>query len=57
MGTIHIELAPNILGHFFGIPITNTLVTAWCVMAVLIVLVYFIGKNPQLIPGKFQTLF
>src|SRR5258708_39080063 len=57
MTGIHIELAPNVLGHIFGVPITNTLLTAWLVMAVLIVVGYLIGRNPKLIPGKIQALF
>jgi F-type H+-transporting ATPase subunit a len=56
MEGIHIALAPEVLGHFFGIPITNTLVTAWIVMAILIVFGYFLGRNPRLRPGRLQTL-
>ncbi len=57
MSTITIDLAPNILGHVFGIPITNTLLTAWVVMVTLIGIGYLVGRNPKLIPGKVQTAF
>src|SRR3989344_1699460 len=54
---IHIALAAERLGTFFGIPITNTLVMTWLVMAVLIIGGYFIGRNPTLIPGSGQAAF
>ncbi len=37
-------------------PITNTLLTTWIVMAVLITASYFIGKNISTIPGKIQSV-
>ncbi|PIT92511.1 MAG: ATP synthase F0 subunit A [Candidatus Harrisonbacteria bacterium CG10_big_fil_rev_8_21_14_0_10_42_17] len=53
---IHIALAAEKLGEFFGIPITNTLITSWIVVALLLVLSFLIGRNLKLIPGKLQTL-
>jgi len=41
----------------FGIPITNSLVTAWVVMALLIVAAYFIGRSTKMTPGKVQSAF
>ncbi len=49
-------LAAETLGTFAGIPITNTLITSWIVMAVLISLAFIVGRNPKLIPGKLQIL-
>lgn len=54
---LHIALAAERLGTVFGIPITNTLVAAWVVMAVLIVTAIIVGRNPRLIPGRVQSLF
>lgn len=54
---ISIHLAPEIVGHLFGIPITNTLITVWFVMALLFILAFFVRRNLTLIPGKFQVLF
>lgn len=54
---LHISLAAERIGTLWGIPITNTLLTEWVVMAILIVGGYFIGKNPKLIPGKVQAAF
>ncbi|HUO50052.1 MAG TPA: F0F1 ATP synthase subunit A [Candidatus Paceibacterota bacterium] len=52
---IHISLASERLGSLWGIPITNTLVTSWIVMALLIVVAFFMGRNISLIPSRFQT--
>ena len=52
---IHVSLAAEKLGEFFGLPITNTLVTSWAVMALLIVLAVIISRNVSLIPGRLQT--
>lgn len=41
----HISIAAEQLGEFMGIPITNTLITSWAVMAFLIVVAYIINKN------------
>ena len=56
-GALHIELAAERLGSLWGIPITNTLVTAWVVTAIVIVAAFFIGRNPTLVPGKVQSVF
>ena len=54
---IHIKLAPEILTHVAGIPITNTLITSWIVAVLLILLAYIIGRNLTMIPSKTQVLF
>ena len=54
---IHIALAAERLGSVFGFPITNTLIAAWAVMAVLIITALAVGRNPKLIPGKVQNFF
>ena len=55
--SLHIALAAERLGSVFGIPITNTLVAAWTVMAVLIITAIIVGRNPGLMPGKVQNVF
>lgn len=57
MEGIHIVLSAERLGEFAGIPITNTLITSWIVMAVLILLAFFVGRNLKLVPGKVQGMF
>jgi len=54
---IHIALRAETITEVFGVPITNTLVTSWIVMVILIALSVFIGKNLKLVPGKVQILF
>ncbi len=54
---IHISLSAERLGTVFGIPITNTLVTAWVVIAFLIVVAFFVGRAATMKPGKVQSAF
>lgn len=51
---ISIHLAPEILGHIAGIPITNTLVTVWFVMAVLLTFAILFRRKIALVPGGLQ---
>ena len=53
---IHVALAAEKLGEFFGIPITNTLVTSWVVIAILVGLAFLVRGQLMLIPGRLQTL-
>ncbi|HEY4514067.1 MAG TPA: F0F1 ATP synthase subunit A [Candidatus Paceibacterota bacterium] len=55
-GGIHVVLAAEKLGTFFGMPITNTLLMSWVVVFLLAVLAFFIGRSVALVPGRFQTL-
>ena len=54
---LHIALAAERLGSVFGVPITNTLLTVWVVMALLLVAGYLVGRRPSLIPGRVQNTF
>lgn len=54
---LHIALAAERVGTLWGIPITNTLVAEWVVMALLIITAVIVGRNPKLIPGKVQNFF
>ncbi len=54
---ISVHLAPYIVGHVAGVPITATLITVWLSMLILAALAYFAGRNPSLIPGKMQSFF
>ena len=53
---IHVVLAPETLGSFFGIPITNTLVMSWIVIALLVVIAVIMRSRLKLIPSRFQLL-
>jgi len=54
---LHISLAAERLGNFFGFPITNTLITTWIVMALLLLVAILVRSNLSLIPGKLQNAF
>lgn len=56
-GGLHIALAAERLGSVFGIPITNSLVSAWVVMVILILAAFFIGRAATMKPGKVQSAF
>lgn len=54
---IHVELKAEQLGTFHGLPITNTLVTSWVAMAILIVAAFVVGRRAKMVPGKVQMVF
>jgi F-type H+-transporting ATPase subunit a len=53
---IHVVLAPEQLGTLFGLPVTNTLLMSWVVVALLIVVGVVMGKRLKMVPSRFQTL-
>lgn len=55
-GGISIHLAPDIIGHVFGIPITNTLLTAWLSMAVVVLFALLVRRKLALIPSRIQVI-
>ncbi|HET8575359.1 MAG TPA: F0F1 ATP synthase subunit A [Candidatus Paceibacterota bacterium] len=55
MEGLHISLRPEQLGTLFGFPITNTLLTTWLVVIVLLVFAFVMRGKIALIPGKVQT--
>ncbi len=54
--SISIHLAPPVLGHVFGIPLTSTMLTAWVTMVILIVVSILLSRKLTLIPGKVQIV-
>lgn len=56
-GGIAIHLAPHVLGHIFSIPVTNTLLTVWLSMAIIIIMAFFVGRKLTMIPKKMQSIF
>ncbi len=53
---IHVAISAEELGTFAGIPITNTLVTSWLVIAILVVFAFLLKRKLAMIPSRFQTL-
>lgn len=52
---IHVVLKGEVLGHLFGLPITNSLLMTWIVMALLIGFAFFFGRKVSLTPGRLQA--
>lgn len=52
---LHIALAADRLFSLWGIPITNTILTMWLVMALLIIGGFILGRRLRLVPGRFQA--
>jgi F-type H+-transporting ATPase subunit a len=53
---IHVVLSAEKIGSFLGIPITNTLLMSWVVVAALFALAFLVGKRLTMVPGRLQTL-
>ncbi|MEZ4195681.1 MAG: F0F1 ATP synthase subunit A [Candidatus Paceibacterota bacterium] len=52
---IHVALKPYVLGEFFGIPLTATMVTTWLTMVIILALALMVRSKLALIPGKLQS--
>jgi F-type H+-transporting ATPase subunit a len=53
---MHVELAPEVILQIGFLPITNTLITTWIAMAVIVGLVYASTRKIALVPGKPQAI-
>lgn len=54
---MEISLAAEKIGSIFGLPITNSLLMTWAAIALLLILGFFAGRKPQLIPKGIQNFF
>lgn len=52
---LHIAIVPEKLAEWSGLPITNTLLTSWVVMVILIVFSLVVIRNLAVKPGKVQN--
>ncbi|HYF10600.1 MAG TPA: FoF1 ATP synthase subunit a [Candidatus Paceibacterota bacterium] len=57
MEGLHITLGADTLGHFLGLPITNTLIPALMASVILLVLAFVVPRTLKMLPSKGQTLF
>lgn len=53
----HIEIAAEKLFSIGGFPITNTLITSWVVVALLILVAILIRRRTEMVPGGVQNIF
>ena len=54
---VHVSITPEHLTTFFGLPITNTLLTAWLIVIALCLVAWFASKKIKERPRKFQNAF
>lgn len=54
---LHISLAAERVGTFLGLPITNSLIMSWVIMALLILAAVIVRRNISIVPGKLQNFF
>lgn len=54
---MEIVLKPEILGFYKFIPITNTLLSSWAVILILIIISFVSSVSVKTIPGYLQNLF
>ena len=47
----------EVLFHIMGIPVTNSIFTAWIVMAILVLFAYFSTRNMRSIPSGAQNFW
>ena len=51
---VHVEIAAETLFHIGPIPVTNSMLTMWIVMAAIILAFWLAAKRAKDIPGRFQ---
>lgn len=49
-------LLPDVLGHIYGLPLSNVWFMTWLVGIIFIVVILVLNKKLALIPGKFQSV-
>jgi len=54
---IEIHLAPTVIGHVMGFPVTNTLLTVWLAALVILGIALLVRKKLAMVPGKVQLIF
>ncbi len=54
-GGINVILKAETIGTLWGVPITNSLIMTWLVMALIFIFVFFVNRRISLVPGKLQA--
>lgn len=52
---MHISITPETIGHVLGLGITNTLLTAWVVVVLLIAIALLVSRRIKTVPGMLQN--
>ncbi len=50
------ELAPGVLFNIGSFPVTNTMITAWITIIILVLLTYFAFRRPKIVPSGLQKV-
>jgi hypothetical protein len=53
----HISLSAETITHIFELPITNSIITSWIVILLLVSVSILVTKNIHQIPSRIQSLF
>jgi len=51
------KLPSDAVFHFFGLPITNTILAGWITVVFLVVFSWAVTRRMQLVPGRLQAVF
>lgn len=51
---VHVEIAAETLFHIGPIPITNSMLTMWIVMAAILIVFWLAARKGEAVPGRFQ---
>jgi F-type H+-transporting ATPase subunit a len=53
---VHVELAAETVFHLGPIPITNSMLTMWGIMVIILLVFWLAARKGSLIPGRFQSV-
>lgn len=53
---MHISISSEPVFHIGTFPVTNTLITAWVALLVIVVAAFIFSKKIKVVPGRFQAL-
>lgn len=51
------KLPAEVIGHFLGFPITNSLIAAWLTIIVVVGFSYAVTRRMKVVPGRLQSAF
>jgi F-type H+-transporting ATPase subunit a len=52
----HVALPADVIFHIGPLPVTNTILTTWVTILLLLIIGLVVTRKPKLIPGKMQTI-
>ena len=56
ISSLEVSLPAEVMFHLGPLPVTNTIITSWITMAILLIIALCVTRKPKLIPGKMQSL-